>query len=165
MKQLGEAIAELPDGACADLLILPLYASMPLELQVPPIGLIFARCMTSSPTCCWLKQRLTDDCYMFIKELSVQARVFAPPPEGCRRLIVATNIAETSITVDGVVYVVDSGMVKQKTYSPATGMESLNVVPISRYTQRHCSGCAHLAEEGPESLNCLPLSSNGVPCQ
>ena len=61
-----------------------------------------------------------------------QARVFAPPPEGCRRLIVATNIAETSITVDGVVYVVDPGVVKQKSYDPATGMDSLGVVPISR---------------------------------
>lgn len=68
-----------------------------------------------------------------------QARVFAPPPDGCRRLIMATNIAETSITVDGVVYVVDPGMVKQKSYTPATGMESLHVVPISRsvYKPRH----------------------------
>lgn len=58
--------------------------------------------------------------------------MFAPPPEGCRRLIVATNIAETSITLDGVVYVVDPGVVKQKSYDPHTGMESLAVVPVSR---------------------------------
>ena len=63
----------------------------------------------------------------------MQARVFAPPPEGCRRLIVATNIAETSITLDGVVYVVDPGVVKQKSYDPHTGMESLAVVPVSRF--------------------------------
>ena len=61
-----------------------------------------------------------------------QAKVFSAPPEGCRRLIVATNIAETSITVDGVVYVVDPGVVKQKTYNPATGMETLSVTAISR---------------------------------
>ena len=65
--------------------------------------------------------------------------MFAPPPEGCRRLIIATNIAETSITVDGVVYVVDPGVVKQKTYTPATGMESLHVVPISRFGSHHLS--------------------------
>ena len=58
--------------------------------------------------------------------------MFTPPPEGCRRLIVATNIAETSITVDGVVYVVDPGVVKQKSYNPATGMESLAITAISR---------------------------------
>ena len=61
-----------------------------------------------------------------------QARVFAPPPSGCRRVVVATNIAETSITIDGVAYVVDPGLVKQKSYDPHTGLDSLDVLPISR---------------------------------
>lgn len=39
----------------------------------------------------------------------MQVRVFRPPPPGVRRVVVATNVAETSITVEGVVYVVDSG--------------------------------------------------------
>ena len=63
----------------------------------------------------------------------LQARIFAPCPEGCRRLIVATNVAETSITVSGIVYVIDPGRVKQKSYSPQTGLDALTVVPISRY--------------------------------
>ena len=67
---------------------------------------------------------------------AVQARVFAPCPEGCRRLIVATNVAETSITVNGIVYVIDPGRVKQKSYSPQTGMDALSVVPISRWDAR-----------------------------
>ncbi|CAM6127162.1 unnamed protein product [Calypogeia fissa] len=61
-----------------------------------------------------------------------QARVVAPPPSNCRRIIVATNIAETSLTVDGIVYVIDPGLVKQRQYNPATGMDSLAVVAISR---------------------------------
>lgn len=72
--------------------------------------------------------------------LSWQARVFAPAPEGCRRIIVATNIAETSITVAGVVYVIDPGMVKQKNYNPQTGLDSLTVNPISR-----CAPLKHTA--------------------
>ncbi|GAB2214360.1 hypothetical protein Droror1_Dr00018703 [Drosera rotundifolia] len=62
----------------------------------------------------------------------MQMRVFSPAPPNCRRFIVATNIAETSLTVDGVVYVIDSGYVKQRQYNPSTGMYSLEVVPISR---------------------------------
>lgn len=58
--------------------------------------------------------------------------MFAPGPPNCRRVIVATNIAETSITVEGVVYVIDPGLVKQKSHNPQTGMDSLEVVPISR---------------------------------
>uniref|UniRef100_A0A6N2N1E0 RNA helicase n=1 Tax=Salix viminalis TaxID=40686 RepID=A0A6N2N1E0_SALVM len=61
-----------------------------------------------------------------------QVRVFSPPPPNCRRFIVATNIAETSLTVDGVVYVIDSGYVKQRQYNPSTGMYSLDIVQISK---------------------------------
>ncbi|XP_002962098.2 probable pre-mRNA-splicing factor ATP-dependent RNA helicase DEAH4 [Selaginella moellendorffii] len=67
-----------------------------------------------------------------------QARVFTPAPSNCRRIIVATNVAETSLTVDGVVYVIDPGFVKQRQYNPTTGMDALCVVQISRVqaTQR-----------------------------
>ncbi|GFP88362.1 ATP-dependent RNA helicase dhx8 [Phtheirospermum japonicum] len=61
----------------------------------------------------------------------LQVRVFSPPLPNCRRFIVSTNIAETSLTVDGVVYVVDSGFVKQRQYNPSTGMYSLDVIQIS----------------------------------
>ncbi|BGP03125.1 Pre-mRNA splicing factor [Rhodotorula toruloides ATCC 204091] len=62
----------------------------------------------------------------------MQARIFEPTPEGARKVVLATNIAETSITIDGVVYVIDPGFVKQNAYNPRNGMESLVVTPCSR---------------------------------
>lgn len=62
----------------------------------------------------------------------MQARIFEPTPPGARKVVLATNIAETSITIDGVVYVIDPGFVKQNSYNPRTSMESLVVVPCSR---------------------------------
>ncbi|XP_052185783.1 probable pre-mRNA-splicing factor ATP-dependent RNA helicase DEAH4 isoform X2 [Diospyros lotus] len=72
----------------------------------------------------------------------LQVRVFSPPPPNCRRFIVATNIAETSLTVDGVVYVIDSGYVKQRLYNPSTGMHSLDVIQISRVQANQRAGRA-----------------------
>ncbi|EEF47512.1 probable pre-mRNA-splicing factor ATP-dependent RNA helicase DEAH4 isoform X2 [Ricinus communis] len=78
----------------------------------------------------------------------LQVRVFAPPPPNCRRFIVATNIAETSLTVDGVVYVVDSGYVKQRQYNPSTGMYSLDVVQISKVQANQRAGRAGRTRPG-----------------
>jgi Helicase conserved C-terminal domain len=60
----------------------------------------------------------------------MQAKIFEPTPEGARKVVLATNIAETSITIDGVVFVIDPGFVKQNSYNPRTGMSSLIVVPV-----------------------------------
>ena len=51
-------------------------------------------------------------------------------------MVLATNIAETSITIDGVVFVIDPGFVKQNTYNPRTGMASLIVVPVRYRSMR-----------------------------
>jgi pre-mRNA-splicing factor ATP-dependent RNA helicase DHX16 len=47
-------------------------------------------------------------------------------------VVLATNIAETSLTIDGICYVIDTGFCKQKSYNPRTGMESLIVTPVSK---------------------------------
>ncbi|KAL5552460.1 hypothetical protein UlMin_039861 [Ulmus minor] len=78
----------------------------------------------------------------------MQVRVFSPPPPNCRRIIVSTNIAETSLTVDGVVYVIDSGYVKQRQYNPSTGMYSLDVVPISKVQANQRAGRAGRTRPG-----------------
>jgi len=64
-----------------------------------------------------------------------QARIFEPTPPGARKVVVATNIAETSLTVDGIYYVVDPGFVKQKVYNSKTGIDQLMVTPISQGTR------------------------------
>ncbi|OLY81585.1 Pre-mRNA-splicing factor ATP-dependent RNA helicase-like protein cdc28 [Smittium mucronatum] len=72
----------------------------------------------------------------------LQAKIFDPTPEGARKVILATNIAETSITIDGVVYVIDPGFVKQNSYNPRSGIESLQVVACSRASASQRSGRA-----------------------
>lgn len=71
-----------------------------------------------------------------------QARIFDPTPNGARKVVLSTNIAETSITIDGIVYVIDPGFCKQNHYNPRTGMESLVVVPASRASANQRKGRA-----------------------
>lgn len=72
----------------------------------------------------------------------LQARIFDPTPEGSRKVVLATNIAETSITIDGIVFVIDPGFVKENVYNPRTGMESLVVTPCSRASADQRAGRA-----------------------
>jgi len=107
-KALHRAICSLDRQYCGDLLILPLFASLPPDIQ---------------------------------------SQVFAPP--ACaRRCIVATNIAETSVTIDGIVYVVDSGVFKQKEYDPQTGIDSLKVRSISKVQATQRAGRAGRTRPG-----------------
>lgn len=62
----------------------------------------------------------------------LQSKIFDQAPPGVRKCIVATNIAETSLTVDGIMYVVDSGYSKLKVYNPRMGMDTLQITPISQ---------------------------------
>jgi len=61
-----------------------------------------------------------------------QARVFAPIPDDTRLIVVSTNIAETSLTIPGISYVVDTGRQKCKNYHAATGVSSYDVMWISK---------------------------------
>ncbi len=62
----------------------------------------------------------------------MQAKIFMATPAKSRKIVVATNIAETSVTIDNIVYVIDCGFSKQTNYNPKTGMESLMVTAISK---------------------------------
>lgn len=72
----------------------------------------------------------------------MQTMIFEPPPPGCRKCIVATNIAEASLTIDGIYFVVDPGMAKVKMYNAKTGMDSLLITPISQANARQRAGRA-----------------------
>lgn len=72
----------------------------------------------------------------------LQAKIFEPTPPKARKVVLATNIAETSLTIDGIVYVIDPGFVKENHYIPATGTETLRVEPCSRASAEQRAGRA-----------------------
>lgn len=72
----------------------------------------------------------------------MQAKIFEPTPPGARKVVLATNIAETSITIDGVVFVIDPGVVKQDSFNPKTGMFALTIVPCSKASANQRAGRA-----------------------
>lgn len=72
----------------------------------------------------------------------LQAKIFQKAPDGIRKCVVATNIAETSLTVDGIQYVVDAGYCKLKVFNPKIGMDALQVFPISQANANQRSGRA-----------------------
>jgi pre-mRNA-splicing factor ATP-dependent RNA helicase DHX15/PRP43 len=84
-----------------------------------------------------------------------QQRIFDPAPAPRRpggppgrKVIVSTNIAETSLTIDGIVYVVDPGFSKQKVYNPRIRVESLLVTPISKASAQQRAGRAGRTKAG-----------------
>lgn len=72
----------------------------------------------------------------------LQAKIFDRAAPGVRKCIVATNIAETSLTVDGIMFVVDAGYSKLKVYNPRMGMDTLQITPISQANSGQRSGRA-----------------------
>jgi len=72
----------------------------------------------------------------------LQAKIFERAAPGVRKCIVATNIAETSLTVDGIMYVVDCGFSKLKVYNPRMGMDTLQITPVSQANASQRAGRA-----------------------
>lgn len=78
----------------------------------------------------------------------MQAKIFEPTPPGARKVVLGTNIAETSLTIDGIIYVIDPGFSKQKSYNPRSGMESLIVTPCSQASANQRAGRAGRVSAG-----------------
>lgn len=77
-----------------------------------------------------------------------QLYVFEPAPEKTRKVIVSTNIAEASVTIEGIVYVIDCGFAKLRAYSPSTGIETLTPTPISKASATQRAGRAGRTKPG-----------------
>ena len=77
-----------------------------------------------------------------------QDRAIAPAPRGKRKIVLATSIAETSLTIDGVRVVVDSGLARVPRYDPAKGMTELATVRVSRAAADQRRGRAGRTEPG-----------------
>jgi ATP-dependent helicase HrpB len=81
-------------------------------------------------------------------DASVQDRAIAPPPKGCRKVVLATSIAETSLTIEGVRIVVDSGLSRVPRYEPDIGLTRLETVRASRAAVDQRRGRAGRTEPG-----------------
>jgi ATP-dependent RNA helicase DDX35 len=77
-----------------------------------------------------------------------QRFVFQEAPTNTRKVILSTNIAEASVTIDRIVYVIDSGYVKLRTYDARIGIETLNVVPVSKASATQRAGRAGRTRPG-----------------
>lgn len=77
-----------------------------------------------------------------------QLYVFEPTPENTRKIIVSTNIAEASVTIDGIVYVIDCGFVKLRAFNPTTGIETLTATPVSKASATQRAGRAGRTKPG-----------------
>ncbi|GJY66446.1 probable pre-mRNA-splicing factor ATP-dependent RNA helicase DEAH5 [Tanacetum coccineum] len=86
----------------------------------------------------------------------MQSKILKPTPSGERKVVVATNIAEASMTIDGIIYVIDSGFCKQNVYNQKLGLESLVVTPISQASAKLRAGRA--GRTGPGK--CFRLYTN-----
>ncbi|XP_019941741.1 ATP-dependent RNA helicase DHX33 [Paralichthys olivaceus] len=106
-------------------------------------------------TCRDIAKHLPDGCgHMVVIPLyaslppAQQLRVFQPAPKGCRKVILSTNIAETSVTISGIKYVIDTGMVKAKRFNPDSGLEVLAVQRVSKAQAWQRSGRAGREDSG-----------------
>jgi ATP-dependent RNA helicase DDX35 len=82
-----------------------------------------------------------------------QMYIFDKPPDNTRKVVFSTNIAEASVTIDGIVYVIDCGFVKLRAYNPKTGIESLMATPVSKASAAQRAGRAGRTKPG----KCLRL--------
>jgi len=110
----------------------PRYSLLPLQSM--GFNVLFCVHMSRQPCCCPRYSLLPLHSMVPAAE---QRRVFVRPPAGVRKIVLATNIAETAITIDDIVAVVNSGRLKEKSFDPYTAVSTLQVTVF-----RACAGAA-----------------------
>ena len=93
-------------------------------------------------------ENLTVLCLHSVVEMSKQVKVFQPAQPGCRKVILSTNIAETSVTIDDIRYVIDCGKVNVLRYNPSSKSSALNTEWISKANGQQRAGRAGRVQEG-----------------
>jgi len=77
-----------------------------------------------------------------------QKKVFKRPPPGCRKIVLSTNLAETAVTIDDIVYVIDTGRMKEKSYDPYNNVSTLQSSWISKASAKQREGRAGRCQPG-----------------
>ncbi|MGD9770023.1 MAG: ATP-dependent helicase HrpB [Pseudolabrys sp.] len=100
-----------------------------------------------------LRERIADPAIDIVPlygalDADMQDRAIAPAPPGCRKVVLATSIAETSLTIDGVRVVIDSGLARVPRYEPDVGLTRLETVRVSRAAADQRRGRAGRTEPG-----------------
>lgn len=99
-----------------------------------------------------LQSEVSNQCHIISLHSSIpldkQQQVFDDPPSGKMKIVLSTNIAETSITIPDVIYVIDTGKAKQMQYDPTTQVNSLQETIISQSSSNQRSGRAGRIQEG-----------------
>jgi ATP-dependent helicase HrpB len=78
----------------------------------------------------------------------VQDQAILPPPAGWRKVVLATNIAETSLTIEGIRIVIDTGLMRVPRFDPRSGMNRLSTIPVSQHSAEQRRGRAGRLEPG-----------------
>eukprot|EP00980_Cylindrotheca_fusiformis_P003759 scaffold834_cov123-Cylindrotheca_fusiformis.AAC.6 len=135
--------------------VLQIHVSQPLNGDI----LVFLTGQEEIETAAEILTQRTRNLGSRIKELMIcpvyanlpseqQAKIFEKTPKGARKVVLATNIAETSLTINGICYVIDTGFNKQKSFNARTGMESLVVTPVSQAASNQRAGRAGRTQPG-----------------
>ncbi|KAI0320190.1 P-loop containing nucleoside triphosphate hydrolase protein [Amylostereum chailletii] len=87
-----------------------------------------------------------------------QMKVFQPPPPGTRLVVISTNVAETSLTIPGIRYVIDCGRAKERNYNVTSGIQSFQISWVSKASAAQRAGRA--GRTGPG--HCYRLYSSAI---